>query len=158
MKTFQNDLASGPYCPYSHQTKLWTPVQNKAEDKGTPFATPPCTNPAPLSPSAGCPYDLSVTLQLDFDIGRVQMNFLRLLSSEVVQHITIHCLNTSVWQEGSSEKPSEKAVRFRAWNGQIFEAGGQLRPEVAADDCKVCCCERGKKKWREMPEPTLGLR
>uniref|UniRef100_A0A8C4U6Q2 Fibrillar collagen NC1 domain-containing protein n=1 Tax=Falco tinnunculus TaxID=100819 RepID=A0A8C4U6Q2_FALTI len=75
--------------------------------------------------------------KLDFDIGRVQMNFLRLLSSEVVQHITIHCLNTSVWREGSSEKPSEKAVRFRAWNGQMFEAGGQLRPEVAADDCKI---------------------
>ncbi|XP_010158101.1 PREDICTED: collagen alpha-1(XXVII) chain-like, partial [Eurypyga helias] len=75
--------------------------------------------------------------KLDFDIGRVQMNFLRLLSSEVVQHITIHCLNTSVWREGSSEKPSEKAVRFKAWNGQMFEADGQLRPEVAADDCKI---------------------
>lgn len=86
------------------------------------------------------------------------MNFLRLLSSEVVQHITIHCLNTSVWREGSSEQPSEKAVRFRAWNGQVFEASGQLRPEVAADDCKVCCSERGKEKWREMPEPTLGSR
>lgn len=71
------------------------------------------------------------------------MNFLRLLSSEVVQHITIHCLNTSVWREGSSEKPLEKAVRFKAWNGQMFEAGGQLRPEVAADDCKVRGCERG---------------
>ncbi|KAI1232067.1 hypothetical protein IHE44_0007120 [Lamprotornis superbus] len=75
--------------------------------------------------------------KLDFDIGRVQMNFLRLLSSEVVQHITIHCLNTSVWREGSSEQPSENAVRFRAWNGQMFEASGQLRPEVAADDCKI---------------------
>lgn len=104
------------------------------------------------------PSDLCVTLQLDFAIGRVQMNFLRLLSSEVVQHITIHCLNTSVWREGSSEQPSERAVRFRAWNGQVFEARGQLRPEVAADDCKVCCCGRGKKKWREMPEPTLGLK
>lgn len=86
------------------------------------------------------------------------MNFLRLLSSEVVQHITIHCLNTSVWREGSSESPSEKAVRFRAWNGQVFEASGQLRPEVAADDCKVCDCERGRKKWREMPEPVLRLK
>lgn len=75
--------------------------------------------------------------KLDFDVGRVQMNFLRLLSSEVVQHITIHCLNTSVWREGSSKKPSDKAVRFKAWNGQMFEAEGQLKPEVAADDCKI---------------------
>lgn len=77
------------------------------------------------------------------------MNFLRLLSSEVVQHITIHCLNTSVWRDGSSERPSENALRFRAWNGQMFEADGQLRPEVAADDCKVRCCERGER-WREI--------
>lgn len=91
--------------------------------------------------------------QLDFDVGRVQMNFLRLLSSEVVQHITIHCLNTSVWREGSSKKPSDKAVRFKAWNGQMFEAEGQLKPEVAADDCKVRCPERGER-WREMPGKT----
>uniref|UniRef100_A0A8C4YKB9 Fibrillar collagen NC1 domain-containing protein n=4 Tax=Testudinoidea TaxID=8486 RepID=A0A8C4YKB9_9SAUR len=65
------------------------------------------------------------------------MNFLHLLSSEVVQHITIHCLNMSVWREGSAEKPSEKAVRFKAWNGQIFEAEGPFKPKVATDDCKI---------------------
>ncbi|OXB69161.1 hypothetical protein ASZ78_009637 [Callipepla squamata] len=92
--------------------------------------------------------------KLDFDIGRVQMNFLRLLSSEVVQHITIHCLNTSVWREGSAEKPSEKAVRFKAWNGQMFEAEGKLRPEVAADDCKVRCAEREERNARLNPPKT----
>ncbi|KAL8174473.1 UNVERIFIED_CONTAM: hypothetical protein K2H54_046882 [Gekko kuhli] len=71
--------------------------------------------------------------KLDFDIGRVQMNFLHLLSSEVVQNITFHCLNTPVWQE----EPLEKGVQFKAWNGQMFEAGGQLRPEVVADNCKI---------------------
>lgn len=65
------------------------------------------------------------------------MNFLHLLSSEVVQYITIHCLNMSVWREESVQKPSEKAVRFKAWNGQIFEAEGPFKPEVATDDCKV---------------------
>lgn len=81
------------------------------------------------------------------------MNFLRLLSSEVVQHITIHCLNTSVWREGSAERPSDKALRFKAWNGQVFEADGQLRPEVAADDCKVPDCTTGEKC---QAEPTQG--
>uniref|UniRef100_A0A670JMR0 Fibrillar collagen NC1 domain-containing protein n=1 Tax=Podarcis muralis TaxID=64176 RepID=A0A670JMR0_PODMU len=71
--------------------------------------------------------------QLDFDIGRVQLNFLHLLSTEVIQNITIHCLNTSVWQEG----PSRKAVHFKAWNGQIFEAGGQFTPDVVVNDCKI---------------------
>uniref|UniRef100_F7DVR7 Fibrillar collagen NC1 domain-containing protein n=2 Tax=Ornithorhynchus anatinus TaxID=9258 RepID=F7DVR7_ORNAN len=65
------------------------------------------------------------------------MNFLHLLSSEVVQHLTIHCLDVSVWQEGQGRPPSKKSLRFRAWNGQIYEAGGQFRPEVSVDDCKV---------------------
>lgn len=65
------------------------------------------------------------------------MNFLHLLSSEVTQHITIHCLNMTVWQEGPGQAPAKRAVRFRAWNGQIFEAGGQFRPEVSMDGCKV---------------------
>lgn len=82
------------------------------------------------------------------------MNFLRLLSSEAVQHITIHCLNTSVWSHGSSEQPSDNAVRFRGWNGQMFEAGGQLRPEVAVDDCRVSCCKR-RERWRCRIEPIL---
>uniref|UniRef100_A0A8C9UQ18 Fibrillar collagen NC1 domain-containing protein n=1 Tax=Spermophilus dauricus TaxID=99837 RepID=A0A8C9UQ18_SPEDA len=69
------------------------------------------------------------------------MNFLHLLSSEVTQHITIHCLNMTVWQETTGRTPAKQAVRFRAWNGQIFEAGGQgtwylylfLHPQVL--DC-----------------------
>ncbi|XP_034261212.1 collagen alpha-1(XXVII) chain-like, partial [Pantherophis guttatus] len=74
------------------------------------------------------------TSKLDFDIGRVQMNFLHLLSSEVVQNITIHCLNMPVWPETSSEGAS---VRFKAWNGQLFEQGGQLTPDVVVNHCKI---------------------
>ncbi|CAH2316192.1 collagen alpha-1(XXVII) chain [Pelobates cultripes] len=77
------------------------------------------------------------TTKLEFDVGRVQMNFLHLLSSEAVQHITIHCLNLPVWGQASSDKLSQNAVRFKAWNGQIFEAGGQFQPEVRVDDCKL---------------------
>lgn len=65
------------------------------------------------------------------------MNFLHLLSSEGTQHITIHCLNLTVWQEGPGRLSARQAVRFRAWNGQVFEAGGQFRPEVSVDGCKV---------------------
>lgn len=75
--------------------------------------------------------------QVEFAVSRVQMNFLHLLSSEVTQHITIHCLNMTVWQEGTGRTPAKRAVRFRAWNGQIFEAGGQFSPEVSMDGCKV---------------------
>ncbi|CAJ0921958.1 unnamed protein product, partial [Ranitomeya imitator] len=73
--------------------------------------------------------------KLVFETGRVQMNFLHLLSSEAIQHITVHCLNAPVWGT-STDKLSQNAVRFKAWNGQIFEAGGQYQPEVTVDDCK----------------------
>lgn len=73
----------------------------------------------------------------EFAVSRVQMNFLHLLSSEGTQHITIHCLNMTVWQEGPGRSSARQAVRFRAWNGQVFEAGGQFRPEVSMDGCKV---------------------
>lgn len=156
MKTFQIDLASGPYAHIHARSTSGHPCMATSRLKQsteTTFAVTSCTNPAASSLPPRCRGVALTSLspsQLDFDIGRVQMNFLRLLSSEVVQHITIHCLNTSVWREGSAEKPSKKAVRFRAWNGQMFEADGQLRPEVAADDCKVRCCERGER-WREIP-------
>ncbi|MFT7815487.1 collagen alpha-1(XXVII) chain isoform X1 [Arapaima gigas] len=73
--------------------------------------------------------------KLEIGVGRVQMNFMHLLSSEVVQHIIIHCLNVPVWKFSISELPSKKSVQFKAWNGQIIEAGGAVEPEVLQDDC-----------------------
>lgn len=101
-----------------------TPESLPSESCGHPSQTRP--RPTAVSPP-----------QVEFAVSRVQMNFLHLLSSEVTQHITIHCLNMTVWQEGPGQAPAKRAVRFRAWNGQIFEAGGQFRPEVSMDGCKV---------------------
>lgn len=98
------------------------PLQREAELQAAARPSPP----GPPTPP-----------QVEFAVSRVQMNFLHLLSSEVTQHITIHCLNMTVWQETPGRAPAKQAVRFRAWNGQIFEAGGQFRPEVSMDGCKV---------------------
>ncbi|RXM94247.1 Collagen alpha-1(XXVII) chain, partial [Acipenser ruthenus] len=75
--------------------------------------------------------------KLEFGVGRVQMNFLHLLSSEAVQHIIIHCLNVPVWKYGKSDKPAKNAVKFKSWNGQTIEAGGQNLPDIIKDDCRV---------------------
>lgn len=91
-----------------------------------------------LGAAGGC--YLHLPPQVEFAVSRVQMNFLHLLSSEGTQHITIHCLNLTVWQEGPGRLSARQAVRFRAWNGQVFEAGGQFRPEVSMDGCKVTNC------------------
>lgn len=69
-------------------------------------------------------------------VGRIQMNFVHLLSTEAIQHITIHCLNTPVWSAGPSSHPSSTdAVSFKAWTGQRIQAGDLLEPQVPQDDC-----------------------
>uniref|UniRef100_A0A3P9KGC7 Fibrillar collagen NC1 domain-containing protein n=1 Tax=Oryzias latipes TaxID=8090 RepID=A0A3P9KGC7_ORYLA len=70
-------------------------------------------------------------------VGRVQMNFLHLLSSEAVQHIIIHCLNVSVWRSAEDLLLVQGSVRFKAWTGEVFEAGGELEPDVLEDSCWI---------------------
>lgn len=70
-------------------------------------------------------------------VGRIQMNFIHLLSTEAVQHITIHCLNTPVWAAGPGLLPGSRAVSFRAWTGEKIRAGDLLEPFVVRDDCWV---------------------
>lgn len=70
-------------------------------------------------------------------VGRVQMNFLHLLSSEAVQHIIIHCLNVSVWRSAEDQPAGLQSVRFKAWSGEMLEVGGELEPEVIEDSCWI---------------------
>lgn len=75
--------------------------------------------------------------QPTISVSRVQMNFLHLLSSEAVQHIIIHCLNFSVWRSAEDQPAAQRSVRFKSWSGEMFEAGGELEPEVIEDSCRV---------------------
>uniref|UniRef100_A0A3Q3A8I0 Collagen, type XXVII, alpha 1b n=1 Tax=Kryptolebias marmoratus TaxID=37003 RepID=A0A3Q3A8I0_KRYMA len=75
--------------------------------------------------------------KLEVGVGRIQMNFIHLLSTEAVQHIIIHCLNASVWAAGPSEQPSSKAVSFKAWSGEKIQPGDLLEPLIPRDDCWI---------------------
>ncbi|CAB1318224.1 unnamed protein product [Coregonus sp. 'balchen'] len=75
--------------------------------------------------------------KLEISVGHVQMNFLHILSSEAVQHVTIHCLNVPIWRTSEDQPPSQGAVHFRAWSGEIIEAGGEMEPHVIEDSCWV---------------------
>jgi len=79
-----------------------------------------------------CPFE-----QPAISVGRVQVNFLHLLSSEAEQHIIIHCLNISVWRSAEDQLAAQSSVRFKAWSGEMFELGGELEPEVIEDSCWV---------------------
>ncbi|KAK7814360.1 hypothetical protein U0070_027018 [Myodes glareolus] len=76
-----------------------------------------------------CLSPVSVT-KLAFGVGKVQMNFLHLLSAEATHVITVHCLST---QSAGPGWP----VSFKGWNGQIFEENALLEPKVLSDDCKI---------------------
>ncbi|OXB81439.1 UNVERIFIED_CONTAM: hypothetical protein H355_004345 [Colinus virginianus] len=108
-----------------------------------------------IDPNIGCPSDAievfcnftaggqtclmppSAT-KLEFSIGKVQMNFLHLLSSEATHSITVHCLNTPMW--GLNEAGGQKtSVSFKGWNGQLFKANSLLEPKVLVDECMINC-------------------
>uniref|UniRef100_A0A3B3BX37 Fibrillar collagen NC1 domain-containing protein n=2 Tax=Oryzias melastigma TaxID=30732 RepID=A0A3B3BX37_ORYME len=65
------------------------------------------------------------------------MNFLHLLSTEAVQHITIHCLNAPLWAAGASLRRLSRTVGFRSWTGERIREGGPLEPLVPTDDCWI---------------------
>lgn len=78
-----------------------------------------------------------------FGVGKVQMKFLHLLSTEASHSITLHCLSDPPYDTTdsfSSSGPIPKAntrLRFRGWNKQMFEKDTLLEPHVLQDECKV---------------------
>ncbi|XP_061434769.1 collagen alpha-1(XXVII) chain-like [Lethenteron reissneri] len=94
-----------------------------------------------------------------YDVSRVQMNFLHLLSTEAWQTITVHCLNSplhgnatagptagpttgpttgSTTGSTTAATTAGSGLRFRGWSGLIFGgAGGPLHPRVVRDDCSI---------------------
>uniref|UniRef100_A0A8C4QRL1 Fibrillar collagen NC1 domain-containing protein n=1 Tax=Eptatretus burgeri TaxID=7764 RepID=A0A8C4QRL1_EPTBU len=75
--------------------------------------------------------------KLDFGVDRTQINFLHLLSSEAAQALTVHCLDGPAWDDPVENLPHRHALRFRAFNGRLFEPGGLLAPTVLHDGCQV---------------------
>uniref|UniRef100_A0A3Q2PYB8 Collagen, type XXVII, alpha 1b n=1 Tax=Fundulus heteroclitus TaxID=8078 RepID=A0A3Q2PYB8_FUNHE len=75
--------------------------------------------------------------KLEIGVGRIQMNFIHLLSTEAVQHIIIHCLNASVWAAGPTKQPSSDSVSFKAWSGEKIHPGDLLEPLIPKDDCWI---------------------
>lgn len=96
-----------------------------------------------IDPNLGCSSDsIQVTCKnghtclkpitpakLEINVGRVQLNFLQLLSLGAEQSVTVHCFNISVWSPAHGLPPSQRAVRFRGWGGVLLE------PTVLEDTC-----------------------
>lgn len=68
-----------------------------------------------------------------FDVGKVQMKFLHLLSITATQTITVHCYNDP--ETVVMETPH--LLRFWGWNGHVFEEHSPLRPHVLLDNCEI---------------------
>lgn len=89
------------------------------------------------------PLSVLFSLQMVFGIGKVQMKFLHLLSSEASQSIGLHCRrdhsnSTADGFNSPGLKPTESSnLQFRGWNNQMFETDTLLEPYVLKDECKV---------------------
>lgn len=68
-----------------------------------------------------------------FDVGKVQMKFLHLLSVTVTQSVSLHCFN----DPANPDVHAPRALRFRGWNGQEFKENSPLSPQVLLDNCEV---------------------
>lgn len=85
----------------------------------------------------------SLTTQMVFGVGKVQMKFLHLLSTEASQSILLRCLSDprrDPPDNAGSDRaapPENTTLHFRGWNKQTFERDTLLEPQVLQDDCKV---------------------
>lgn len=67
-----------------------------------------------------------------FDVGKVQMKFLHLLSITASQTVSLHC-----YSDPATDALETPRLRFRGWNGQVFEETSPLSPHVVLDDCEI---------------------
>lgn len=78
-----------------------------------------------------------------FSVGKVQMKFLHLLSTEASQGITLHCLSdppystTDSFSSTAHTHTDNTRLRFRGWNKQMFEKDTLLEPHVLQDECEI---------------------
>lgn len=74
-----------------------------------------------------------VCLQTMFDVGKVQMKFLHLLSITAAQSISLHCYN----DPATVVMETPPSLRFQGWNGHVFEEHSSPRPHELPDNCEV---------------------
>uniref|UniRef100_A0A668A8U9 Fibrillar collagen NC1 domain-containing protein n=2 Tax=Myripristis murdjan TaxID=586833 RepID=A0A668A8U9_9TELE len=80
---------------------------------------------------------------MEFGVGKVQIKFLHLLSTEASHSITVHCLSDPPYGTTDSFSPAgpitkqNTQLRFRGWNGRMFEQDTLLEPHVLQDECKI---------------------
>ncbi|KTG31844.1 hypothetical protein cypCar_00024215, partial [Cyprinus carpio] len=81
-----------------------------------------------------------------FDVGKVQMKFLHLLSVTATQTVSLHCFS----DPATVAMETPRALRFRGWNGQVFEENSPRSPHVVLDDCEV------SRVWVKEMSPFLA--
>uniref|UniRef100_A0A8C2CU65 Collagen type XXIV alpha 1 n=1 Tax=Cyprinus carpio TaxID=7962 RepID=A0A8C2CU65_CYPCA len=61
------------------------------------------------------------------------MKFLHLLSITATQTVSLHCFS----DPATVAMETPRALRFRGWNGQVFEENSPRSPHVVLDDCEI---------------------
>ena len=96
--------------------------------------------------------------QIEYDqhCPPVQMNFLRLLSTEAYQSFTYKCINSAAWYS-ETLRSFDYAIRFMGQNHQEFSLRSAIKPEVLSDGCKAKSMEASETQFRFATSKTSAL-
>ena len=82
---------------------------------------------------------LSLSLQIEYEIDEIQLNYLQLLSNHAQQTFTFRCKNSVAWYDESA-RSFKKAVKFEGVSGHEFSSKSKSKKamiKVPYDGCKV---------------------
>lgn len=80
-----------------------------------------------------------MSLQIEYEIDEIQLNYLQLLSNHAQQTFTFRCKNSVAWYDESA-RSFKKAVKFEGVSGHEFSSKSKSKKamiKVPYDGCKV---------------------
>lgn len=80
-----------------------------------------------------------MSLQIEYEIDEIQLNYLQLLSNHAQQIFTFRCKNSVAWYDERA-RSFKKAVKFEGVNGHEFSTNSKSKKamiKVPYDGCKV---------------------
>ena len=80
-----------------------------------------------------------MSLQIEYEIDEIQLNYLQLLSNHAQQIFTFRCKNSVAWYDERARN-FKKAVKFEGVNGHEFSTNSKSKKamiKVPFDGCKV---------------------
>lgn len=101
-----------------------------------------------------------MSLQIEYEIDEIQLNYLQLLSNHAQQTFTFRCKNSVAWYDESA-RSFKKAVKFEGVSGHEFSSKSKSKKamiKVPYDGCKVILLALSRIEIRKKKKKNLKFR